>query len=361
MAERSPLHDLTAQAGAFFVEADGLELPARFQNPAQEYTIARQGAALFDVSSRGKIEAVGPEAAPFLHNLATNDIKTLPSGAGCEAFFTNVKARVIAHLWIYRGQAPTPTLWLDVAPARVAPVMAHLDRHLISEQVELLDHTRDLAQLHLCGLEAPALAARVLGPGAAELALLHHLPGTQEGVLSIRRHDLTGAPGFDVVATPAAARLLWQELTAAGAAPAGLETLETLRIEAGVPVDGVDMDENRFVVEVGRAQAISYTKGCYLGQEPIVMARDRGHVNRMLLGVKLSGDPAAPGTKLCRAGQEVGAVTSSTFSPRLGSAIALTYVRRGSQEPGTVLEIATASGAGEAVVCTLPFVDGGAS
>jgi len=329
---------------------------------SQEYANARQGAALFDLSSRGKIEVVGPDAATFLHNLATNDIKTLSPGAGCEAFLTTVKARVIAHLWIYRAEAPKPTLWLDVAPCRAVVVMTHLDRHLISEQVELLDHTSELAQFHLCGPEAPTLAAQVLGQAAAELAPLRHRPGTQEGVLSIRRHDLLGVPGFDVVATPDAARRLWQELTTSGAMPAGLETLETLRIEAGMPVDDVDMDENRFVVEVGRtAQAISYAKGCYLGQEPIVMARDRGQVNRMLLGVKLPAGPVASGAKLFRDGQEVGAVTSSTHSPRLGCAIALAYVRRGSQETGTVLEIETTTGRGEAVVSALPFGEGEAS
>jgi folate-binding protein YgfZ len=226
----------------------------------------------------------------------------------------------------------------------------------------LLDHTRELAQLHLCGPEAPALAARVLGHGAAELGSLQHCPGTQEGVKSIRRHDVLGLPGFDVIATPEVARDVWRALTEAGAMPAGVETFETLRVEAGLPVDGVDMDEDRFVVEVGRgAQAISYTKGCYLGQEPIVMARDRGHVNRMLLGVKLSGGAVARGARLFRDGQEVGLVTSSVFAPRLGMAVGLAYVRRGSREPGTAVEVETAAGRAEAVVCKLPFVGGGAS
>jgi folate-binding protein YgfZ len=239
-------------------------------------------------------------------------------------------------------------------------VIHHLDHHLISERVELVDHTRELTQLHLCGPAAPALAAQVLGRAVAELAPLHHCPGTPAGVLSVRRHDALGLPGFDVVATGEAARPLWQVLTGGGAAPAGAQTWEVLRVEAGLPADGVDIDENRFVVEVGRgAQAISYTKGCYLGQEPIVMARDRGHVNRLLLGVKLSPGPVPPGTKLLRDSQEVGRVTSSVFSPRLGTAVGLAYVRRGSQEPGTVLEIEAGAGPGEAVVSALPLVAGG--
>ena len=120
---------------------------------------------------------------------------------------------------------------------------------------------------------------------------------------------------------------LRQHLIAAGAQPAGLGTYEVLRVEAGVPEFGIDLDDNRLVFEVGRtAQAISYTKGCYLGQEPIVMARDRGHVNRLLLGLKLTGDSAvSPGSKVIRDGQEIGLTTSSVVSPRLG-ALALAYL-----------------------------------
>src|SRR5439155_4477699 len=132
----------------------------------------------------------------------------------------------------------------------------------------------------------------------------------------------------------------WQILTQAGARPAGKEAFEVLRVEAGVPRYGVEMNEERFVVEVGRTpQAISYSKGCYLGQEPIVMARDRGHVNRTLLGLKLNGDPAPHGSLLHRDGKEVGRVTSSVVSPRLGAAVALGYLRRGCWEPGTAVEV----------------------
>ena len=328
---------------------------------AREYAEAREHAALFEVSSRGKIEVAGPDADTFLHNLSTNDIKNLPIGAGCEAFFATVKARVVAHGWIYRAEASPPALWLDVDASRVATVMTHLDRHLISEQVELTDHTSKFAQFHLTGPQAPAIAGQVFGQRAAELAPLHHVAMIQKGVTSVRRRDWLGLPGFDILAKPEEERKLSQELTSAGVTPAGLDTFEALRIEAGLPLDGADMDENRFVVEVGRTQAISYTKGCYLGQEPIVMARDRGHVNRLLLGVKLHCGSVASGAKLFRDGQEVGVVTSSTFSPVLGTAIGLAYIRRGSQEPGSVLQVEAPDGQVEAIVSALPFPFAGPS
>jgi len=144
-------------------------------------------------------------------------------------------------------------------------------------------------------------------------------------------------------------------LIAAGAVPAGTQTYEILRVEAGTPRIGIDMDENRFVVEVGRAHAICHTKGCYLGQEPIVMARDRGQVNRHLAGLRIAGaDPVPPGTRLLHADADAGQVTSSTFSPRLGEVIALAYLRRGHQEAGTVLTMPDVAGR-TAIVSSLPI------
>jgi folate-binding protein YgfZ len=136
------------------------------------------------------------------------------------------------------------------------------------------------------------------------------------------------------------------------------EALETLRVEAGLPEFGKDIDENRQVMEVGRTeQAISYTKGCFLGQEPIVMARDRGQVNRMLMGVKAAGEPLTPGAKLYQGETEVGLVASSVYSPRLDAAIALAYLRRNSQTPGLELRAFPPSDGRAVTVATLPFVD----
>jgi len=148
-------------------------------------------------------------------------------------------------------------------------------------------------------------------------------------------------------------------LVAAGATAGTPETFETLRIEAGTPLFGPDIDSNRFVMEVGRAaRSVSYTKGCFLGQEPIVMARDRaGHVNRAFLGLKvLSGGPPPAGSKLFHDGQEVGVVTSSAFSPRLGAPVALAYLRWKHQEPGTRMEAETPAGRQPVEVVGLPPV-----
>jgi len=323
-----------------------------------EYTAALEGAALFDLSDRGKIELAGPDVRLFLHNLCTNDVKDLAIGAGCEAFLCTVKARIVAHIIIGHYQAAGQNaIRIEFDPGNADKVFQHLDHHLISERVELADRTRDIALLRLCGPQAKTLVEAMVGASIPEMPALHHVTRRFGAtIVDVRRQDCLALPGYDLMCAARDAAALHDGLKARGAVLAGPETYEVLRVEAGWPRYGVDMDENRFVVEAGRIkQAISYTKGCYLGQEPIVMARDRGHVNRTLLGVKVArGDRLAAGARLFRDGNEVGQVTSSVLSQRFGL-IGLAYLKRGSQDPGTPLVIEPESDGREAVVSALPF------
>jgi len=198
----------------------------------------------------------------------------------------------------------------------------------------------------------------VLGEPLPDLDEFQHMERTcgSTATCHIRRHDPLGVPGYDVVCLNERAAGVWRMVQSTGAVPAGEATFEVLRVEAGTPVYGADIGEDRFVMEVARApRAVSYSKGCYLGQEPIVMARDRaGFVNRAFLGVKvLEGGTLPPGTKLFRDGAEVGVVTSSVQSPRLNATLALAYIRRGSQDPGLRLDAETV--AGKQPVEVLPF------
>jgi folate-binding protein YgfZ len=345
---------VTRAAGATFTEVAGYAVPAHYGDAAAEYRQAREGAALFDVSPRGKVELTGPDAPSFLHNLCTNDVQNLALGAGCEAFFTTAKAKAVAHALIYHvAPGGRHALWLDVAPGQAEALLKHLDHYQIAEQVEMADKTADFAQMHLAGPRAKEVLERALGEPLPDLQPLQHVERTfgTSATCHVRRNDPLGVPGYDVVCLGPRAASVWSMLTSAEAVPAGLDAYEVLRVEAGTPEFGKDVDENRFVVEVGRTGAICYTKGCYLGQEPIVMARDRaGHVNRSLRGLKLRS-PVAPGAKLSAGGKEVGAVTSAVSSLRLGP-VALAYVRRGSETPGTVLDV---DGGGTAEVVALPM------
>ncbi len=328
-----------------------------------DYAAATTSAALFDRSAAAKLLLTGPDAPMFLGNLSTNDIKNLPLGGGCEAYFCDPRAKVKFQAWIYhvRLSDDRHALWVETTPARNTELVQYLDRYLISEQVEIADRTTDFAQLHLAGPKASEVLAIALGDTIPELPEFAHMERTfgKDGTCSIRRRDQLGRPGFDIVCRADVADGVKRMLTAAGAVPGSAETFETLRIEAGAPVFGKDIDDNRFVMEVGYApRAVSYAKGCFLGQEPIVMARDRaGHVNRAFLGLKvLDGGPLPPGTKLFRDGQEVGLVTSSCDSPRLGAPVALAYLKWKHQEPGTRMEAETPTGKQAVEVLGLPPV-----
>ena len=338
MPEHTPLYEAAARAGGVFVEDAGWEVPGHFRGADAEYAAARAGAALFDLAHHGKVEVSGVDARAFLHNLCTNDVRNLGQGAGCEVFFTTAKAKVVAHGYLFHDGA---SFWLDLAPGTAEKVLRHLDHFLISEQVEFADRTRELAQAHLAGPQALALLEQTLFD-LPPLEALQHATRPFRGMTRcpVRRNDRLGVPGYDVLCPPGEAAQLWQALADAGAVPAGLQAFEALRIEAGTPRYGVDMDDDTFAPEAGRtAQAICYTKGCYLGQEPIVMARDRGHINRTLVGLGLPQGPVPPRTGVFRDGKEVGHVTSSAFSPRSRGGVALAYLRRGSQEVGTSVEV----------------------
>ena len=328
---------------------------------AEEYQLVRERAGLIDVSQRGKIELVGPDAASFLHNLSTNDIRSLPSGAGCEIFLTNAKGKVLAFGWVYHlpGESEPPTFWLDVDSAATENAVQHLNKYLISEQVELLDRTKESGQFYLVGPKARQVLAKAAGQDLAgwremQCGLIQLSDSLS---VQVRYHRRLGMDCFEIICPRAQSDRIAEIVTSAGAEMVSMETLEILGVEAGIPVYGIDIDENVLAPEVGRtSQAISYSKGCYLGQETIVRIRDLGHVNRTLLGLKVHGSSVLPpGSKVFREDKEVGEVTSSVMSPRLGTVIALAYLHRGCQTPGTRVEVAVETGRVPAEVASLPF------
>lgn len=317
-------------------------MPETFSDFSTEYAAARTAAAVFDTSPTAKVELAGPDAPKFLHNLCTNDVESLPLGGGCEAYLCDPRAKVQFPIWVYHVRTgDRHALWVETTAGRNADLVKYLDRYLISEAVEIADVTARFSQLHLAGPMAADILAAACGVAMPTVEEFQHMERTVGATpCSVRRRNLLGLPGYDVVCPTEFAGKVWGTLTKSGAVPAGTKAFETLRVEAGTPLFGPDIDNNRFVMECPRAErAVSYAKGCFLGQEPIVMARDRaGFINRTFLGMKvLDGGPVLPGTKLVHSEQEVGVVTSSLDSPRLGSPVALGYVRRGHQDKGTVL------------------------
>jgi folate-binding protein YgfZ len=235
-------------------------------------------------------------------------------------------------------------------------VRQHLDHFILMDDVELEP--------------LPLFAMAIQGPRSKqwlETLLDFHLPLPDEfrhatttvdgGQVRVVRATSTGDEGYEVWAEAEVLKTLWEAALIAAPSPdmrpCGTQALETLRIEAGIPRYGAELDEETLPLEAGLLNALSFSKGCYPGQEIIERARSRGHVNWKLAGLVVDGDaPPAPGEKLASGGKEVGEVTSAGFCPTIGRVLALGYLRREAATPGTKLTLA--SGA-PAAVQELPF------
>jgi folate-binding protein YgfZ len=363
MTHASPLKDLWAARSARFEPADSGEVAAHVAGPDQEYRRARESAGLVDLCHRTKIELTGTDRVRFLNNLCTNDVRALQAGQGCEAFVTSVQGKLVGHVFVF---AADTSLVLDSAAGQAQRLCDHFDKYLITEDVHVIDRTAAWAELFLTGpdaqrvLRSAARASTERKEESADLpaAPLQHAPAVlAQQRCWLRRVDLCGDTGYQVVLPAGDARRVAEALLEAGAEPVGSRAFDTLRIEAGTPLYGADMTEENLPQEVGRnAQCISFTKGCYLGQETVARIDSRGHVNRSLVGLRLESDARPePGTPLLHEGKEVGHVSSAAASPRLG-VIALGYVRRGHETPGRQLEFHDADTVTVARVTALPFV-----
>jgi folate-binding protein YgfZ len=350
---RLALHELHVAAGANFGTPCGLELPLDYGDPAVEYAAVRHAVGLIDAGDAGVAEVTGRDRAVFLHAMLSNDIKGLAPGRGCRAAFLDVHGKVQALLVVW---ALEDRILLVTPHAMGAKVVADLDRYLFSEKASLRDATGELALLVLAGPAAPAVARRLTGAEAPEEPWAHvatRLGGID--VRLVRGGAETGEPELWVVGAAAAGGQLWSALLGAGARPVGLTARESLRIEAGTPRFGHDVDQTVLLPEMPSQHLVSSTKGCYLGQEVVVRIRDRGHVNRHLRGLQLEGETVpSPGDAILADGQEVGKVTSATWSLGHKRPLALGFVRRQHADPGTPVVIRGQARQWRAAVTALP-------
>lgn len=330
------LHEVHAALGARFTEIEGWEVCEAYGDVKAEHLAVRNRAGLSDLSYRGRLRVTGPDRAKFLQGLLTNDVLKLAEGQGLYAALLNAKGRMLADMKVY---ALPDALILDLDREIMQKTFDLLNRYRLVSKATLEDMGDSTVQLGIHGPEAGRWLEKVLGKALPPEPVLSHTvcPWQGHGVHVIRS-DYTGEEGFDLIAPAEAAAALWKALWEAGA-PAGLQALghaalESLRVEAGIPRYGPDMNENTFPPEAGlEEKAISYTKGCYMGQETIARIKTYGQVHRKLVGVALK-DVASPEAlpqhddRILREGQEIGFVTSAAFSPVLDRPIALAYVQR---------------------------------
>jgi glycine cleavage system T protein len=347
---------LARAAGATLRRYGDLELPDGFSPPESEYAAARGAAALFDFSFRSALGFVGADRQEFLHNLLSNDIRSLRPGAGCYATLLTQQSRIVSDAYVFcaanRFRLDVDALWKDRA-------RDHLQKFLVAEDVEIEDLGGREAVLGVFGPRA-ADVLREAGaePPAGELE--HGELRLADLRTWVARVDWTGDGGFEVVVERQDAEAAWRALTLAGCrvglVPAGMAALDVLRLEAGIPWPGIDFDETHLVLEAGLERGINFRKGCYLGQEVVERTSSRGHVNRRLVGLRVEAESAPRrGARILDEERECGHVTSAAWSPHLQAPVALGYVRREVKEPGNRLRLEVAEGVVPAEVVALPF------
>ncbi|MEX1224201.1 MAG: glycine cleavage T C-terminal barrel domain-containing protein [Pirellulales bacterium] len=316
------------------------------------YQALREGVGFVDLTPRSVLRIAGPGGGEFLHSFCTNDVRRLAPGDGCEAFVTSVQGKVLAFCGVYR-EVDRLTLETDGDGNRV--LAAHLDKYLLADDVELIDDAGRVAELLVAGRQA----ADWLGEhftGEPPRQPYQHLRGELHGLpATLRRVPWT--PSAWLVELDAKDRLpMTDQLLQHGAVAADFDVWNALRIECGWPEPGIDVTDANLPQEVDRNDtAISFIKGCYLGQETVARLDALGHVNKILRGLKFTGESPPPaGTALNVDGKEAARITSSCWSPILQRPIALGYVRRGRETAGSSFE---ADGVGAVEVAGLPIAE----
>jgi folate-binding protein YgfZ len=356
--------------GAQFAGVNGSEVVNGYGDWLAEHAALVGNAGVLDLGFRSRLCLVGGDRARFLHGQVTNDVKKLAVGEGCYAAITTAKGKMEGDMNIF---CLADELLLDLEPGLTEKISQRLVKYIVADDVQIVDAAPHYGLLSVQGPEAGAVVQALGLPGDIPGRPLGSMKITDSllGDIYLMCHARLGGTGFDLFVPNQSLGAVADKLIAAakqaGGRACGWQAFETARIEAGIPRFGADMDETNIPLECGlEARAITYTKGCYIGQEVINRIHSVGHVNRELCGLRLADDlKALPecGDKLFQVGNESGVIpgregghiTSSVKSPLLNANIALGYVRREASQAGTQLTLKTAAGESPARVVKLPF------
>jgi len=372
------LHEFHEGLNTRFTQVNGCEVVEHYGDPLVEHAALRGAAGVIDLSFRSRLCLTGADRVRFLNGQVTNNVKDLRAGQGCYAALVTAKGKLQSDLNIY---ALADELLLDFEPGLATAIAQRLEKYVIADDVQVVDVAQHYGLLSVQGprsagvVKGLGLNWRSLGTAASDS------PGSEVGVPDqpmnvVSTKDATlgelylanlsrfGLGGLDLlVPTPALGAVMDKLIAAArsaGGRACGWQACEMARIEAGIPRFGIDMDETNLAPEAGiESRAISYTKGCYIGQEVISRIRTYGQVAKALRGLRLADNRAqlpVKGDKLFHGEREVGYITSALASPALKANIALGYVRKEANEIGMELRLRSATGESAVRIAGLPFV-----
>ena len=349
--------DLGAVAGDF----QGRPAVLHYGDAAAEYQAVRTAAGLCDLSQRGKLRMTGADRQHFLHRVVTNDVEQLGTGEGVYACMLTPQGKIISDMTVYvRGE----DLLIDVEPGMAGVLRETLDRYALIDDVEIEDVTARYGLIGVYGRKADACLQRAGGP-VDTLPSCGHAEIEWNGLpVTVARSQRTGERDYDVYVPAENADELWKALLGgegdASCLPIGFDTLEVLRVEAGIPRCTAELDDRIIPNEAVKDRAVSFTKGCYIGQEPVVMMEHRGRPNRLLSGLVIEGETLPERNALIQKdGKDAGWITTAVHGRAVSGIIALGFVRRRYRESGGPVVVLVNGGPAGAEIVDLPFFDPG--
>ena len=356
---RTVLSALHEARGAQWEEHLGWEVPGCYSGLPHEYQALHEGVGLIDLSHRQRLLLTGRDRKTWLNGQVTQNVLSLADFHCAYGTIITPQGQMVADLRIL---ALPDALLLDLPAGTAAPMAEYLERFRIMERADIEDISDSWAHISVQGPLASRAAALVLTDDVADLPLWTGITANFDmGPLHVFRISRCGEDGFDFFVPAAAAASLWSALCVSRPELAvhsvGKQALNVRRIEAGIPWWGAELDGSIVPLEARLEHAIDYNKGCYVGQEIIARIHARGHVNNQLAGFLIEGGTCPPkGSEIRHEGKKVGRTVSAVQSLKLDRPIALGYLRRELQEPGTKVVAATEAGEIPLTVVALPFI-----
>ena len=337
---------------AEFGKAGGENIPETYGDTESEAVKARAEKSFSDISNRGKLRISGKDHLKLLNGMLTNDILNIESGKGILACILTNKGKIITDMRAFRDE---DSVYLDLEPGMNAKVAEHLLKFRLSYKAEIEDITESYGLIHIFGPGTDEFVKTSFGIENAELDEYDHVNRNGHKIIKINR---TGETGYDILFNTGNEEQIL-DIISSGFAPVGSRALEILRIEAGIPRFGKDMDDNTIPIEAGLWNALNFEKGCYVGQEVVARIKWRGRVNRHLLNFEVEGSEV-PAEKdgIYSGDKQIGKITSAARSQALGRIIALGYIRREHKDNGTEAELLLQNGSKTTVrVSEKPFIN----
>lgn len=355
---RSAIHKQHENLNATFTEQSDWQIPGNFGSVEQEVTNVRNNIGIIDLSNRSKLKLSGKEHLKLLQGMLSNDVLKLEVGQGVYSTLLTVKGKVMSDMRVYRNEEYAI---MDLEPGMNKPIKDHLNKYKLSYRAEIEDISYDYSLFHICGPTSAGFIERLTGESTQNMDNLDFRDITMTGMrYIIFRVNRTGESGFDILVDNEHADRLWADIVKKGEDyelnPFGLDSLEVLRVEAGIPVYGKDFDDSTIPIEAGLWNALSFEKGCFIGQEVVARIKWRGRVNWHLVGLLIESEDIPDKNDPIYSGEKkVGRITSPVYSYTIRNPVALAYLRREYVEPGTGVMIRSGDKNINAKVVKTPF------